>query len=116
MDKNGSIQVYTENGAMDKKEVAGKNLYTSLDVELQQYGEKLMTNKVGSIVAINPKTGSIIAMISSPTYDPSLLTGAERRKHFNESYPDPRKPLLNRAVNASYSPGSTFKTLQALVG
>ncbi|NOT51689.1 MAG: penicillin-binding protein 2 [Chitinophagaceae bacterium] len=114
-DKLGRIQGPYENGSLDQEGVAGSNLYTSLDIDLQQYGEKLMTNKVGSIVAINPKTGSIIAMVSSPTYDPSLLTGAQRRKHFNELYPDPRKPLLNRAVNASYSPGSTFKTLQALV-
>ncbi len=115
-DKFGRIQGSFENGAVDVQAVAGSNLYTSMDIDLQQYGEKLMSNKVGSIVAINPKTGSIIAMVSSPTYDPSLLTGAQRRKHFSELYLDPRKPLLNRAVNASYSPGSTFKTLQALVG
>jgi penicillin-binding protein 2 len=115
-DKFGRIQGRYENGTEDVEAVSGNNLYTSIDIDLQKYGEKLMTNKVGSIVAINPKTGSIIAMISSPTYDPSLLTGADRRKHFNELFPDPRKPLLNRAVNASYSPGSTFKTLQALVG
>ena len=105
-----------EGGALDVDAAAGSNLYTSLDIELQQFGEKLMTNKVGSIVAIDPKTGGIIAMISSPTYDPSYLTGAERKKHFYELFSDPRLPLLNRAVNASYSPGSTFKTLQALVG
>lgn len=115
-DKFGRIQGSYENGSMDREAVAGSNLYTSLDIDLQEYGEKLMSNKVGSIVAINPQTGSIIAMVSSPTYNPGLLTGSERRKHFNELYPDPRKPLLNRAVNASYSPGSTFKTLQALVG
>ncbi|MGH2553041.1 MAG: peptidoglycan D,D-transpeptidase FtsI family protein [Chitinophagaceae bacterium] len=115
-DNFSRIQGFYENGDMDKEEVAGKNLYTSLDIELQQLGEKLMTNKVGSIVAINPKTGSIIAMVSSPTYDPGLLTGSERRKNFSALYTDPRLPLLNRAVNANYSPGSTFKTLQALVG
>lgn len=116
-DQLGRIQGPYQNGALDLPGVAGSNLYTSLDIDLQQYGEKLMTNKVGSIVAINPKTGSIIAMISSPTYDPSYLTGAERGRHIRElMYNDPRLPLLNRAVNASYSPGSTFKTLQALVG
>ncbi|MBL0233116.1 MAG: hypothetical protein IPQ08_05570 [Chitinophagaceae bacterium] len=83
---------------------------------MQQFGETLMKDKVGSIVAIDPKTGGIICMVSSPTYNPGYLTGSERRKHFSELYSDPRKPLLNRAVNASYSPGSTFKTLQALVG
>jgi penicillin-binding protein 2 len=105
-----------ENGTLDEKAIAGNNLYTSLDIELQLLGEKLMTNKVGSIVAIDPKTGGIITMVSSPTYNPNYLTGSERRKHFSELYQDPRLPLLNRAVNANYSPGSTFKTLQALIG
>jgi penicillin-binding protein 2 len=115
-DQLNRIQGSYENGARDEAAIAGSNLYTSLDIELQQFGEKLMENKVGSIVAIDPKTGGIIAMVSSPTYDPGLLTGTERRKHFSELYTDPRLPLLNRAVNASYAPGSTFKTLQALVG
>ncbi|MEO7923629.1 MAG: penicillin-binding transpeptidase domain-containing protein [Chitinophagaceae bacterium] len=115
-DNFSRIQGSYESGAMDEQAVAGKNLYTSLDIELQQLGEKLMSNKVGSIVAIDPRTGSIISMVSSPTYNPGYLTGAERRKHFSELYTDPRLPLLNRAVNASYAPGSTFKTLQALVG
>lgn len=115
-DNFSRIQGPYENGIHDVKAVAGKNLYTSLDITLQEYGERLMSNKVGSIVAIDPKTGGIIALISSPTYNPGLLTGAERRKHFSELYSDPRLPLLNRAVNAIYSPGSTFKTLQALVG
>ncbi len=115
-DNFNRIQGPYENGEMDNAAVAGNNLYTSLDIELQKFGEKLMTNKVGSIVAIDPKTGGIIAMVSSPTYNPNYLTGTERRKHFSDLYTDPRLPLLNRAVNASYAPGSTFKTLQALVG
>jgi penicillin-binding protein 2 len=115
-DNFNRIQGSYENGKMDIPAVAGNNLYTSLDIDLQKFGEKLMTNKVGSIVAIDPKTGGIIAMVSSPTYNPSYLTGTERRKHFSTLYTDPRLPLLNRAVNASYAPGSTFKTLQALVG
>ncbi|MCX6318348.1 MAG: penicillin-binding transpeptidase domain-containing protein [Bacteroidetes bacterium] len=115
-DQLNRIQGSYENGALDKEAVAGSNLYTSLDIDLQQFGEMLMQNKVGSIVAIDPKTGGIISMVSSPTYNPGLLTGSERRKHFSELYTDPRLPLLNRAVNASYAPGSTFKTLQALVG
>ena len=114
-DNFSRIQGSYENGAMDQEAIPGNNLYTSLDIDLQQLGEKLMNNKVGSIVAIDPKTGGILTMVSSPTYDPSLLTGAERRKNFSELYTDPRLPLLNRAVNANYSPGSTFKTLQALV-
>jgi penicillin-binding protein 2 len=115
-DNFNRIQGSYGGGAMDKAAVAGNNLYTSIDIELQKFGEKLMTNKVGSIVAIDPKTGGIIAMVSSPTYDPGELTGTERRKNFSKLYTDPRLPLLNRAVNAAYSPGSTFKTLQALVG
>ena len=104
-----------ENGDLDEEAVAGDNLYTSLDIDLQQEGEKLMTNKVGAIVAIDPKTGGILAMVSSPTYNPSYLTGSERRKHFSELYQDPRLPLINRGVSSYYPPGSTFKTLQALV-
>jgi penicillin-binding protein 2 len=104
-----------ENGDLDEAAVAGDNLYTSLDIELQQEGEKLMTNKVGAIVAIDPRTGGILAMVSSPTYNPAYLTGGERRKHFSELYKDPRLPLLNRSVSTYYPPGSTFKTLQALV-
>lgn len=105
-----------ENGKFDTTAVAGQNLYTSLDIELQEFGEKLMENKVGSIVAIDPQTGGILAMISSPTYKPRLLTGSERKKHYAELLLDPRIPFLNRAVGAYYAPGSTFKTLQGLVG
>jgi penicillin-binding protein 2 len=115
-DNFSRIQGSYEGGAMDVEAVAGSNLYTSIDIALQEFGEKLMTGKVGSIVAIDPQTGGILAMVSSPTYNPGYLTGAERRKHFSELFTDPRSPLLNRAVNASYAPGSTFKTLQALVG
>ncbi|MDZ4794556.1 MAG: penicillin-binding transpeptidase domain-containing protein [Bacteroidota bacterium] len=115
-DNFNRIQGPYEGGAMDVEAVAGDNLYSSLDMELQRLGEKMMTNKVGSIVAIDPATGGIIAMVSSPTYNPNYLTGTERRKNFSDLYTDPRLPLLNRAVNASYAPGSTFKTLQALVG
>ncbi|RYD81622.1 MAG: penicillin-binding protein 2, partial [Sphingobacteriales bacterium] len=105
-----------EGGKYDTIAVAGQNLHTSIDVELQQLGEKLMQNKLGSIVAIDPSTGGILAMISAPTYKPQYLTGNERRKHFSELFLDPARPLLNRTVSASYAPGSTFKTLQALVG
>jgi penicillin-binding protein 2 len=105
-----------ENGKYDTSAVAGQNMYTSLDIELQELGEKLMENKIGSIVAVDPKTGGILAMVSSPTFKPKLLTGAERKKHIAELLLNPALPLLNRTVSATYSPGSTFKTLQALVG
>ncbi len=115
-DNKNRLTERLENGAYDTVALAGRNLYTSLDIELQQLGEKLMKNKVGSIVAIDPKTGGILAMVSSPTYEPQYLTGSERRKHFSELFLNPALPLLNRTVSATYSPGSTFKTLQAIVG
>jgi len=105
-----------EDGKFDTIAVPGKNMYTSIDIDLQALGEKLMENKLGSIVAVDPKTGGILAMVSSPTYKPKLLTGAERKKHYAELLLSPAKPLFNRSVSATYSPGSTFKTLQALIG
>ncbi len=105
-----------EDGKFDTVAVAGKNMYTSIDIELQALGEKLMQNKLGSVVAVDPRTGGILAMVSSPTYQPKLLTGADRKKHYAELLLSPAKPLFNRSVTATYSPGSTFKTLQALVG
>lgn len=105
-----------DNGSFDTPAISGQNLHLSLDVRLQMLGEKLMENKVGAIVAIDPRTGGVLALVSSPTYKPNLLTGSERGKHFADLVLDPRLPMLNRAVNASYMPGSTFKTLQALIG
>lgn len=114
-DNKNRIKGSFEDGALDTTAIAGKNLYTSIDVELQKFGEELMTNKVGSIVAIDPKTGGILAMISSPTYNPNYLTGPERKKHFSELFQDPRLPLLNRTLGTYYSPGSTFKTFVGIV-
>lgn len=105
-----------DNGKYDTAAVPGQNLHLSLDIDLQMLGEHLMENKVGAIVAIDPKTGGVLAMVSSPTYKPNLLTGSERRKHFAQLLFDPRLPMINRTINAYYSPGSTFKTLQALIG
>ena len=115
-DNKNRLTEKLENGKYDTVPIAGNNLYTSLDIELQELGEKLMQNKLGAIVAIDPKTGGILAMVSAPTYQPKYLTGSERRKHFSELFLNPALPLLNRTVSATYSPGSTFKTLQALVG
>jgi penicillin-binding protein 2 len=115
-DNKNRLTEKLENGKYDTLQEAGQNLHTSLDIELQELGEKLMLNKLGSIVAIDPKTGGILAMVSAPTYKPQFLTGPDRKKHFSELYLNPALPLLNRTVNAQYSPGSTFKTLQALVG
>ncbi len=105
-----------EEGKYDTIAVAGQNMHTSLDVELQILGEKLMENKLGSIVAIDPKTGGILCMVSSPNFKPKLLTGASRKKHIAEVLLNPAQPLFNRTVQATYAPGSTFKTLQALIG
>ncbi len=115
-DNKNRLTEKLENGKYDTVPMAGNNLHTSLDIELQELGEKLMQNKLGAIVAIDPKTGGILAMVSAPTYQPKFLTGSERRKHFSELFLNPALPLLNRTVSATYSPGSTFKTLQALVG
>jgi penicillin-binding protein 2 len=116
-DNKGRLQGSWENGAYDTAAVAGKNLYSSIDVELQELGEKLMQNKVGSIVAIDPKTGGILCMVSAPTYNPNYLTGNQRKKHLVDMlYFDPRLPLLNRTVGTFYSPGSTFKTMVGIIG
>jgi penicillin-binding protein 2 len=105
-----------EKGRYDTAAIPGSNMHLALDVDLQMLGEHLMENKIGAIVALDPKTGGVLAMVSSPTYNPGLLTGSERKKHFAELLLDPRLPMINRTVNAYYSPGSTFKTLQALIG
>ena len=115
-DNKGRLQGSFENGEFDTIAIAGKNLHSSIDVELQQLGEKLMTNKVGSIVAIDPRTGGILCMISAPTYNPNYLTGNQRKKHINEMLLDPRLPFNNRALGTKYSPGSTFKTVVGIVG
>ena len=105
-----------EKGKYDTAAIPGQNINLALDIDLQKLGEHLMENKIGAIVAIDPKTGGVLSMVSSPTYKPDLLTGSERQKHFAELLLDPRLPMINRTVNAYYSPGSTFKTLQGLIG
>ena len=115
-DNKNRLTEKLENGKFDTGAIAGQNMYTSLDIELQALGEKLMENKLGSIVAVDPRTGGIICMVSSPTFKPKFLTGADRKRHIQELLLNPALPLLNRCVGATYSPGSTFKTLQALIG
>ena len=102
-------------GALDSLPVPGKDIYLGLDAELQAYGEQLMHGKIGSIVAIEPKTGQILAFVTSPTYDPNLLVGRVRGAHYNELLKDPMKPLLNRAISGTYPPGSTFKMVNGLI-
>jgi penicillin-binding protein 2 len=113
-DAYGRIQGKYMEGAMDRKPVPGKDLTLSLDIKLQQLGERLMEGKIGSIVAIEPSTGEVLCMVSSPSYDPHMMIGRQRGKNHVELTKDPRKPLLNRAISGTYPPGSTFKTSQAL--
>lgn len=115
-DARGRIKGKYQGGVKDISPKAGKNLKTTLDIRLQMLGEQLLTGKVGSVVAIEPHTGEILAMVSNPTFDPALLVGRERSKNYSVLLKDPVKPLYNRATQARYSPGSTFKTFQALVG
>lgn len=105
-----------QNGNQDKSAVSGADLWTTLDIDLQKYGELLMQNKTGSIVAIEPATGDILAMVSTPSYDPNILTiNRQRGKAFNQLMQDTLKPFFNRTVMAQYPPGSIFKTVVALI-
>lgn len=112
-DAHGRIQGHYRGGEMDTAAIRGKDLTLSIDIELQQLGERLMENKIGSIVAIEPETGEILCMVSAPSYDPALLTGRQRGENHRALSNDKRKPLLNRAIMGTYPPGSTFKTSQA---
>lgn len=102
-------------GEYDTVAVAGVDLYSSLDADLQAYAEKLMQNKRGSVVAIEPKTGEILTLVSSPTYDPNLLVGRNRGANYEVLRKDSLVPLFNRAIKGTYRPGSIFKMVQALV-
>ena len=113
-DAHGRIQGNYMNGSLDKAPVAGKNLKLSLDIELQALGERLLEGKIGSIVAIEPSTGEVLCMVSSPSYNPHLMAGRHRGENHLKLSVDPWKPLLNRAIMGTYPPGSTFKTSQAL--
>ena len=114
-DNKGKIQGAFEKGQFDTLAVAGKNLYTSMDVEVQQLAEKLLQNKIGSAVVLNSKTGGVIAMASSPGYNPNLLAGNQRRKTIGSLLTDTARPIYNRAIKGQYPPGSTFKPLGALI-
>lgn len=105
-----------QNKKFDTLPEAGKSLYTTMDADLQAYGELLMSNKRGSIVAIEPSTGELLAVVSSPSYNPNLLTGRIRSKNYLQLIDDKLKPLFNRALMAQYPPGSIFKLVDALVG
>lgn len=114
-DAYGRIKGKYENGKFDVAPVSGHNLKLSIDMDLQEYGESLMVNKIGAIVAIEPATGEILCLVTSPSYDPSLLVGRQRGKNYAELVKNIYKPLYNRAIQAAYPPGSTFKPTQGLI-
>lgn len=111
----GKIKGRYMNGEYDVQPVAGKDLKLSIDIELQKYGEQLMKNKIGAIVAIEPSTGEVLALVSSPTYDPNLLVGRVRGKNYQTLKNDKTLPLYDRSIMAAYPPGSTFKPTQGLI-
>ena len=111
---HNQIEQRYKDGEMDKEAVPGHDVYTTIDADLQQYGQELMKNKVGSLVAIEPKTGEILTLVSSPGVDVSML--ADIGQHYDEIIKDPHKPMFNRAVQAPYPPGSVFKLVNGLIG
>ena len=114
-DNHGRIQGPYRNGELDVPPIAGEDITITLDIQLQQLAEQLLQGKIGSAIAIEPATGEILAMASNPTWDPKMLVGRQRSANYMELLNDRTKPLMNRAAQAQYSPGSTFKTLQALI-
>ncbi|MHA7877682.1 MAG: penicillin-binding transpeptidase domain-containing protein [Bacteroidota bacterium] len=115
IDAQGITQGKFKGGALDRVPVPGAALTTTIDTALQRYGEQLMANKLGSIVAIEPKTGEILALVSSPSYDPNLLVEKDSGHHFVALAQDKLSPLFHRAIMAMYPPGSIFKLHQTLI-
>jgi len=116
VDALGRIKESYKNGKFDMKAVVGKDLYTTIDAELQIYGEQLMQNKIGSVVAIEPSTGEILSIVTSPTYNPDLFVGKKLSENYKKIERQKGKPLFNRALRSMYPPGSTFKMVNALIG
>jgi len=116
VDVHNRIKGSYNNGRYDEKAEVGTNLVSTLDMDLQRYGEKLMENKIGSIVALEPSTGEILSLVSSPGYDPGLLVGRQRTRNYRKLQQDTLEPLFNRGLMARYPPGSTFKVINALIG
>jgi penicillin-binding protein 2 len=115
VDVHGRIKGSYRDGEHDTVPVHGNDVVTTIDIDLQEYGELLMKNKSGSIVALEPSTGEVLALVSSPAYDPSLLVGRIRTENFRALESDTLKPLFNRGLMASYPPGSTFKPVVGLI-
>lgn len=115
VDVHNRIKGSFRDGELDTVPEPGRDLVTTIDLDLQEYGELLMQNKTGSIVALDPATGEVLALVSSPAYDPSLLVGRIRTTNFSNLLNDTLNPLFNRALMASYPPGSIFKPLMGLI-
>ena len=116
-DVHNRLQGSYRNGAEDVPAVIGKDIYSTLDLELQEYAEKFFKNKKGSVVAIEPSTGEVLVMLSAPAYDPGLLVGRVRSSNYHKLEIDSTlRPLFNRATQAKYPPGSTFKVINTLIG
>jgi penicillin-binding protein 2 len=115
-DKFNKLVGHYQNSNFDTVAVAGRNLRTYIDIELQQLAEKLLKNKIGAIVAVEPKSGGILAMASGPDYDPNNLTGSIKQKNYGKLVLDVSRPLFNRAIKGQYPAGSTYKPLGALIG
>ncbi len=115
VDSRGRRKGDFEGGRYNQVAIAGERLTSSLDLRIQKLGEQLMHNKVGSIVAIEPSTGEILAYISSPSYDPNLMAGSERGRNYLQMDKNPYKPMDNRPIRGIYSPGSSFKPLEGLI-
>jgi len=115
-DNKNRLVGHYQDQALDTPAVAGKNLHTYMDIELQQLAERLLFGKTGAVVAIEPATGGILAMASGPSYDPNSLTGPDKQSNYARLVLDASGPLLNRAIKGQYQPGSTYKPLGALIG
>jgi penicillin-binding protein 2 len=115
VDVHNNMKGPFKNGIYDTLAVEGKDLFSGIDLDMQLLGERLMVNKKGSIVALDPKTGEVLCLVSSPTYDPELLVGRVRNTNYGVLQRDPIKPLFDRALQAQYPPGSIFKIMQSLI-
>ena len=115
-DAHGAIKASYMDGMYDTLPIPGKKIVSTIDVRLQAFAEELMEGKIGAVVAIEPSTGEILVMASTPTFDPDEMVGSDRGNNYMRMLNDPKKPMFNRAVQAKYPPGSTFKLVQGLIG
>lgn len=115
-DSHGALKGSYNDGADDKLPVKGSQLTSTIDARLQEFAEELMEGKIGAVVAIEPSTGEILVMVSSPSYNPDLMVGRQRNNNYADMLHNQRQPQFNRAVKAKYPPGSTFKLVQGLIG